>query len=94
MSDPMSYVNNKVKEVPATVSILPQSDQHFFYATKYRIGDSIGSGSFGEVFKCASSINTNDLLAIKFEKQTNAYPQLRHEYKVTINQQLLLFRRI
>lgn len=91
MDDTMLCVNNnKVKKLPATVSILRQSDQHLCYATKYRVGDSIGGGSFGDVFKCASSKNNNDLLAIKFEKKANAYPQLYHEYNVNTDRQQLL----
>lgn len=82
MNNPMPFAINKTKKGPATVSISQQTAQQIYYATKYQIGESIGSGSFGEVYKCARSNNSNDLVAIKVEKKTNAYPQLKHEYEV------------
>lgn len=48
--------------------------------SKYRITRKIGAGSFGEVYEGIG--NRDKLVAIKFEDQSSAHPQLRHEYKV------------
>lgn len=91
MNNPKSYNNDRTKLVPATVSISMQSIQQIFYTTEYLIGESIGNGSFGEVYKCVRSNNSNDLVAIKFEKQSNPFRQLRHEYKVNITCHLIFY---
>lgn len=50
-------------------------------ANKYRISKIIGRGSFGIVY-VGRNVNTNERIAVKFEKSTSMYRQLYHEYKV------------
>lgn len=88
MNHPEQYVNNILKKVPATESISLQCAQQIYYETKYQIGESIGNGSFGEVYKCARYNNSNDLVAIKVEHKSCAFRQLRLEYKVNISHHL------
>lgn len=92
MNHPKQYVNDKLKKkVPAAESISLQCAQQIYYATKYQIGESIGNGSFGEVYKCARYNNSNDLVAIKVEHKSIAFRQLRLEYNVNIKFYLVLF---
>lgn len=50
-------------------------------ANKYRISKIIGRGSFGIVY-VGRNLNNNERIAVKFEKTSNIYRQLHHEYKV------------
>lgn len=50
-------------------------------SNKYRISKIIGRGSFGIVY-IGRNINSNERIAVKFEKTSNIYRQLHHEYKV------------
>lgn len=50
---------------------------------KYRINRKIGSGSFGEIYSGTVIYqDSNQQVAIKFEKRSARCPQLRHEFKV------------
>lgn len=93
MNHPEQYVNNIVKKVAAAESLSLQCAQQIYYETKYQIGESIGNGSFGEVYKCARYNNSNDLVAIKVEHKSSAFRQLRLEYKVNTKPHLFLSRR-
>lgn len=81
MNNPKADVNSESKKMPTAVPTSLKSA--VWFATDYEIWDeSIGTGSFGEVYKCSRSDNINDLVAIKVEKHSNPYRQLHHEYKV------------
>lgn len=48
---------------------------------RFKIGQKIGSGSFGEIFK-GTNINTAEEVAIKLENVKSRHPQLFYEVKV------------
>lgn len=82
MNNPKAGVNSESKKKPAAVPMSLKSARQIWFATDYEIRESIGTGSFGEVYKCSRSDNINDSVAIKVEKHSNPYRQLHHEYKV------------
>jgi casein kinase 1 len=48
---------------------------------KYRIGRKIGSGSFGDIYKC-NDVTTGEELAVKLEPIKTRHPQLLYEAKL------------
>ena len=51
------------------------------FGGKYLIGDKIGSGSFGEIYKCIN-IQTHEKTAIKLESVNATYSKLFNESKI------------
>ncbi|MES1907298.1 MAG: hypothetical protein MHM6MM_000447 [Cercozoa sp. M6MM] len=58
---------------------VPRRD--YFIASKYRLGQKIGSGSFGDIY-AGISILSNEEVAIKLETHKTRHPQLAYEYKL------------
>jgi serine/threonine protein kinase len=50
-------------------------------ARKYRIGEKIGSGSFGEIY-AGTNVHTSEEVAIKLEPIRTKTPQLLYESKL------------
>lgn len=48
----------------------------------YRLGDELGSGSFGQIFKGHSRTDPSKVVAIKLEENNVRYPQLAWEYRI------------
>ncbi|CAA7034030.1 unnamed protein product [Microthlaspi erraticum] len=49
--------------------------------SKFRLGQKIGSGSFGEIY-LGTDVQTNEEVAIKLESTKTAYPQLSYESRI------------
>jgi casein kinase 1 len=50
-------------------------------ATKYQVGNKIGSGSFGQIH-IGKNVQTNEDIAIKFESVRSKHPQLLYESRI------------
>ena len=50
-------------------------------ASKYKVGQKIGSGSFGQIH-LGTNTHTNEEVAIKFESIRTRHPQLFYESKI------------
>jgi serine/threonine protein kinase len=50
-------------------------------ASKYRLEDKIGSGSFGEIY-LASDVTSQTKVAVKFESAKAKFPQLVYESRL------------
>ena len=61
--------------------ITPTININDIVANKYRIGNKIGSGSFGQIH-IGINTQTNEEIAIKFETVRTRHPQLLYESKI------------
>jgi serine/threonine protein kinase len=49
--------------------------------SRFLIGQKIGAGSFGEIYR-AKDLKTGEIVAAKLEPKETKHPQLRYEYMV------------
>jgi casein kinase 1 len=55
--------------------------QEIKFAGKFKLRKKIGSGSFGQIYE-GLNLQTNEIIAIKLEKEDTRHPQLLYESKV------------
>ena len=77
-------INRPAEQVGCTLLILMDQSTDKYevrVARKYRLGEKIGSGAFGEIYE-GINVDTNEEVAIKMEPVRSRQPQLMYEYKI------------